>query len=69
MGAIGGAALLGGAGATVLATVLAFGAAALLYLVVDGLLVDDHEQAETPVLATLFFAGFLGIYLLAGLGG
>ena len=49
--------------------VLAFGAAALLYLVVEELLVEAHEQAETPLLAVLFFAGFLGIYLLAGLGG
>lgn len=67
--AIGGAALLGGASATVLAAVLAFGAAALLYLVVEELLVEAHEQAETPLLAALFFACFLGIYLLAGLGG
>ncbi|HJT03446.1 MAG TPA: hypothetical protein VJ757_07440 [Pseudonocardiaceae bacterium] len=61
--------MLGGASATVLAAVLAFGAAALLYLVVEELLVEAHEQAETPLLAVLFFAGFLGIYLLAGLGG
>ena len=69
VGAIGGAALLGGASPTVRAAVLAFGAAALLYLVVEELLVEAHERAETPLLAALFFAGFLGIYLLAGLGG
>lgn len=69
IGAVGGAAVLGGAGITVRVAVLAFGAAALLYLVVEELLVEAHEQAETPVLAGMFFVGFLGLYVLAGLGG
>jgi len=68
VGAVGGAALLGGAGATVLAAVLAFGAAALLYLVVEELLVEAHEQTDTPLLAGMFFLGFIGLYLLAGTG-
>lgn len=69
VGAIGGAALLGGASTAVLATVLAFGAAALLYLVVEELLVEAHEEAETPLLGAMFFAGFLGLYVLAASAG
>lgn len=69
VGAIGGAALLGGAGKPVLAAVLAFGAAALLYLAVEELLVEAHEQAETTLSAAMFFAGFLTIYVLGELGG
>lgn len=69
VGAIVGAAALGGASATVLAGVLAFGAAALLYLVVEELLVEAHEQADTPVLTAMFFLGFIALYVLAALGG
>lgn len=69
IGAIGGAALLGGASRTVLAAVLAFGAAALLYLVVEELLVEAHEQARTAVVAAMFFVGFLALYILATLSG
>lgn len=65
VGAVAGAALLGGASQTVIAGVLSFGAAALLYLVVEELLVEAHEQAETPILAAMFFAGFLGLYVFA----
>jgi len=52
-----------------LAAVLAFGAAALLYLAVEELLVEAHEQAETTLSAAMFFAGFLIIYILGSLGG
>jgi len=65
VGAIGAAALLAGASRPVLAAVLAFGAAALLYLVVEELLVEAHEEAETPLLSAMFFLGFFGLYLLA----
>lgn len=68
-GAIGGAALLGGASKAVLAAVLAFGAAALLYLVVEELLVEAHEQTETALLGAMFFLGFLALYILAAIGG
>lgn len=68
-GAIAAAALLGGVGPEVLAFVLAFGAAALLYLAVEELLVEAHEQTETALLSAMFFAGFLAIYVLAELGG
>lgn len=69
LGAIGGAAVLGGASHTTLAAVLAFGAAALLYLVVEELLVEAHEEAETPLLSAMFFVGFLALFVLAELGG
>lgn len=67
VGAIGGAAVLGGASSPVLAAVLAFGAAALLYLAVEELLVEAHEETETPLLGAMFFFGFLTIYVLADL--
>lgn len=66
VGALAGAALLGGACRTTLAAVLAFGAAALLYLVVEELLVEAHETNETPLLAAMFFVGFIGLYAIAG---
>lgn len=64
VGAVGGAILLGGASPQVLAAVLAFGAAALLYLAVEELMVEAHENAETPWLTSLFFVGFTIIYVL-----
>lgn len=69
VGAIAAAALLGGVGPAALAFVLAFGAAALLYLAVEELLVEAHEQTETALLGAIFFAGFLAIYVLGELGG
>lgn len=69
VGAIGGAALLGGVDTSVMAAVLAFGAAALLYLVVEELLVEAHEEKESVTLGAMFFLGFLVIYVLAALGG
>lgn len=47
-----------------IAIILAFGAAALLYLVTEELLVKAQEVPETPVSTTLFFVGFLSIFLL-----
>ena len=69
VGAIGGAVVLNGASHAVLATVLAFGAAALLYLVTEELLVEAHEASETALLTAVFFAGFLALYVLEGLTG
>jgi ZIP family zinc transporter len=69
VGAIGGAAVLGDASERTLAAVLAFGAAALLYLAVEELLVEAHEQEETTLLSALFFLGFLAVYVLSELGG
>ncbi|MEO5316037.1 ZIP family metal transporter [Pseudarthrobacter sp. CC12] len=67
VGALGGAAALGGASHQVLAFVLAVGAAALLYLVVEELLTEAHEHTETAFLGAMFFLGFLTIYVMAGL--
>jgi Predicted divalent heavy-metal cations transporter len=67
LGAVAGAAVLGGASRPILALVLAFGAAALLYLVVEELLTEAHEQVETTALGAMFFLGFLAIYVLAAL--
>jgi len=67
IGAIGGAALLGGASRDLLAGVLSFGAAALLYLVTEELLVEAHQGSETPWLTSMFFIGFLALFALEGL--
>jgi len=45
------------------AIVLAFGAANLIYLVTEELLVKAQEVPETPVSTTLFFTGFLLIFI------
>ncbi|NLV08300.1 hypothetical protein GOC83_19470 [Haloarcula rubripromontorii] len=47
-----------------IAVILAFGSAALLYLVTEELLVKAGKVPETPVSTTLFFIGFLAIFLL-----
>lgn len=66
--------LLGGAAAgallqsvlagPVLVGVLGFSSAALLYLVVEELLVEAHEVPETPVATAVFFLGFLVLFLV-----
>ncbi|MCL6526418.1 MAG: hypothetical protein K6T57_05980 [Thermaceae bacterium] len=61
-GLIGGAFLAGLTGFW-LELVLSFGAAALLYLVVEELLTEAHRVAETPLLTASFFVGFLAFYL------
>lgn len=48
-----------------LVTALSFGAAALLYLVMDKLLRKAREAPETPFLAAPFFAGFLALFVIA----
>lgn len=59
-----GAVLFGGLTGTPLAIVLAFGAAALLYLVTEELLVEAHEVPETPLTAAMFFVGFLVLFII-----
>lgn len=59
VGASIGATLLGGLSGNMLEAVLAFGVAALLYLVTEELLVEAHEVPETPLITATFFAGFL----------
>lgn len=43
---------------------LSFGAAALLYLVTEELLVEAHETKDTPLITSSFFLGFLILMLL-----
>jgi ZIP family zinc transporter len=60
---VGVVALEGVSGAPI-AIILAFGSAALLYLVTEELLVKAQKVPETPTSTTLFFVGFLAIFLL-----
>lgn len=61
-----------GAGAVVLNSVtpvfidalLAFGVAALLYLVTEELLVEAHEGKETPGQTAMFFLGFILLFMI-----
>lgn len=48
----------------IMALVLSFGLAALLYLVTEELLVEAHEVPETPIATAMFFAGFLTLVVL-----
>jgi ZIP family zinc transporter len=63
-GVTGGVLALDGVTGAPIALILAFGAAALLYLVTEELLVKAGKVPETPVSTTLFFVGFLSIFLL-----
>lgn len=53
-------------GDKVLEIVLSFGSAALLFLVTEELLVEAHEQKDSPFYAAAFFAGFL-IFMILGI--
>lgn len=55
---------LRGAPESAIAAVLAFGAAALLFLVTEELLTEAHVVRETPLSTTMFFAGFLALFML-----
>jgi len=69
-----GVALLAGAGAgagllnavtpVYIDALLAFGVAALLYLVTEELLVEAHEETETPVQTAMFFLGFILLFMI-----
>lgn len=59
-----GVTLLTGLAGFALDVVLAFGAAALLYLVTEELLVEAHEVPETALTTTMFFAGFLALFII-----
>jgi len=64
LGAIGAVVVLGSAPAALLAGLLAFGLAALLFLVAEELLVEAHETVDTPPLAAMLFVGFFALYIL-----
>ncbi|KEQ29581.1 transporter [Pedobacter antarcticus 4BY] len=53
-------------GDKVLEVVLSFGSAALLFLVTEELLVEAHEQKDSPFYTAAFFAGFL-IFMILGI--
>ena len=66
VGAVLGRTLLADASVHTLAGLLAFGCAALLFLVTEELLIEAHESANTSVTTAMFFVGFL-IFLLLGM--
>lgn len=68
VGAVGGATLLHNLSEAALEVVLSFGLAALLFLVTEELLVEAHEEPETPAATATFFAGFL-LFLILGIAG
>lgn len=56
--------LFGGLSGAWLAAIIAFGAAALLFLVTEELLVEAHEVRETPIATSFFFLGFLILMMI-----
>ena len=62
-GTVGGAIVLSGVSAGIMAMVLSFGSVAMMYLVTEELLVEAHEVEEGRWETTAFFMGFL-VYLL-----
>lgn len=64
MGAGLGAAVLSGASSGTVDVVMSFGIAALLYLVVEELMVEAHEGPESPWLCATFFVGFLALLVV-----
>ncbi len=67
-GGVLGGTLLQGVTSHTLTVVLAFGLAALLFLVTEELLVEAHAAKETPLLTATFFIGFL-LFLVLGMLG
>jgi zinc transporter, ZIP family len=59
-----GAGLLRGLSGFWLDVVLTFGAAALLYLVTEELLVEAHEEPDSPALSAMFFVGFTALLMV-----
>ena len=66
VGAVIGDTVLHNAGVPLMSAVLAFGCAALLFLVTEELLVEAHEVPETMTAMAMFFAGFL-LFLILGM--
>ena len=64
LGALGGYMIIMALPPTALNALLAFGIAALLYLVTEELLVEAHEVKETPLITAAFFLGFFLIFLV-----
>lgn len=68
LGGVAGSLFLASASNVTMEIILAFGTAALLYLVTEELLVEAHEAAETPFATALFFVGFLAILIIGMVG-
>jgi ZIP family zinc transporter len=66
--AVAGSLLLAGASPQVLGAVLAFSAAALLYLVTEELLMEAHEVEEKPFSTLVLFGGFLVFWAIQLMG-
>lgn len=66
VGAFFGSLILSHAPDKIMETLLSFGLAALLFLVTEELLVEAHEQPETPLTTAAFFVGFL-LFLILGM--
>jgi ZIP family zinc transporter len=66
VGAVLGATLLRNLSHTSMEVLLSFGLAALMFLVVEELLVEAHKVQETPLITSSFFAGFL-LFLVIGM--
>lgn len=64
VGASVGAVALSTLAAPALDALLAFGVAALLYLVTEELLVEAHEVPEKPTQTAMFFVGFIALFLV-----
>ena len=64
IGSVLGITLLGGLSGFAKEAVLSFGAAALLFLVTEELLVEAHEEPETPTLTAMFFVGFVALLVV-----
>ena len=67
-GAVVGVHVLGAASKSTMAAALSFGAAALLYLVTEELLVETQLPKETLLSTTVFFLGFLAIFAFVAFG-
>lgn len=63
-GSVAGATLAGQLGDRMMEGALAFGAAALIFLVTEELLVEAHEVKETPFSAAMLSLGFLVIMII-----
>lgn len=63
LGVTAGTLLFGGVTGAPIIVVLAFGAANLIYLVTEELLVKAGEVPQTPISTILFFLGFLLIFV------
>ena len=63
-----GSILLAGASPAVIGGILAFSAAALLYLVTEELLMEAHAVPERPISTLVLFAGFLAFWSIQLIG-